>query len=93
MYGALGWNIPYAFNDTDLDISTSQLKLYLDMYDDIPFGVLDLLTQFINYGGRVTDDKDLRLPRKDTSHPSNWRLGCKSLTKILMTKNGAQWKT
>ena len=60
MYGALGWNIPYAFNDTDLDISTSQLKLYLDMYDDIPFGVLDLLTQFINYGGRVTDDKDLR---------------------------------
>ena len=59
-YGALGWNIPYAFNETDLDICTSQLKLYLDKYDEIPYGVLDLLTQAVNYGGRITDDKDIR---------------------------------
>jgi dynein heavy chain len=59
-YGALGWNIPYAFNETDLDICTSQLKLYLDKYEEIPYSVLDLLTQSINYGGRITDDKDLR---------------------------------
>ena len=59
-YGALGWNIPYAFNETDSAISDSQLKMYLDMYEEIPFGVLNMLTSLINYGGRVTDDKDIR---------------------------------
>ena len=59
-YGALGWNIPYAFNETDHDICTSQLKLYLNKYEKIPYSVLDLLTQAVNYGGRITDDKDLR---------------------------------
>ena len=47
-------------NETDLSISRSQLEMYLDMYDEVPYSVLQLLTQFINYGGRVTDDKDLR---------------------------------
>ncbi len=31
---------------------------YLDKYDDIPFKVLRFLFTEINYGGRVTDDKD-----------------------------------
>jgi len=34
---------------------------YLDMYDEIPFKVLRFLITEINYGGRVTDDKDRRL--------------------------------
>ena len=58
--GPLGWNIPYDFNDTDFDISAAQMKLYVDSYAQIPFKVLQQLTSMVNYGGRVTDDKDTR---------------------------------
>jgi len=33
----------------------------LDEYDEIPYKVLNFLGSEINYGGRVTDDKDVRL--------------------------------
>lgn len=35
--------------------------MLLDEYDDIPYKVLNYLGSEINYGGRVTDDKDVRL--------------------------------
>ena len=38
-----------------------QLKMLLDEYDVVPYKVLNYLGAEINYGGRVTDDKDLRL--------------------------------
>lgn len=38
-----------------------QLKLFLDDYDNVPYKVLNYLGAEINYGGRVTDDKDVRL--------------------------------
>jgi dynein heavy chain len=59
-FGPLGWNIPYEFNDTDMDITAAQLELYVSAYADIPYKVLQQLTSVVNYGGRITDDKDMR---------------------------------
>lgn len=33
----------------------------MDDYEEIPFEVLNYLGAEVNYGGRVTDDKDIRL--------------------------------
>ncbi|EFJ44216.1 dynein heavy chain 2 [Volvox carteri f. nagariensis] len=60
-FGPLGWNIRYDFTDGDLNVSLAQLQEYLDKYKEIPFKVLRFLFTEINYGGRVTDDKDRRL--------------------------------
>jgi dynein heavy chain, axonemal len=59
-FGPLGWNIPYSFNDTDMDITAAQLELYVNKYDQIPYKVLQQLASVVNYGGRITDDKDMR---------------------------------
>jgi len=60
-FGPIGWNIPYEFTNEDLTVCKRQLKLLLEEYDEVPYKVLTFLGAEINYGGRVTDDKDVRL--------------------------------
>merc|ERR1719440_2243731 len=59
-FGPLGWNIRYEFNDSDLETSTVITKNMLAIEGDVPWDTLLFVIGHINYGGRVTDDKDRR---------------------------------
>lgn len=60
-FGPIGWNIAYEFTYEDMVVCRRQLKVFLDEYAEPPFDVINFIAAEINYGGRVTDDKDLRL--------------------------------
>ncbi|XP_026839391.1 dynein heavy chain 2, axonemal [Drosophila erecta] len=57
----LGWNVIYSFNDSDFEVSEILLLLYLNEYEDTPWGALKYLIAGVNYGGHITDDWDRRL--------------------------------
>lgn len=60
-FGAIGWNIAYEWMNSDFFMSQAQVKMFLDQQPDVPYTALNYLVAEINYGGRVTDDKDVEL--------------------------------
>lgn len=60
-FGPLGWNIHYDFNDSDFNVSKRQLSYMVEQFNEVPFQALLYLTGACNYGGRVTEDKDVRV--------------------------------
>ena len=61
-FKALGFNIPYEFNESDYLICHDLIIVFLDEYPDVtPFEAMRYLIADANYGGRVTDDWDRRL--------------------------------
>ncbi|XP_074844510.1 dynein axonemal heavy chain 14, partial [Carettochelys insculpta] len=59
-YGALGWNVPYEFNSSDLEVSIQMLEMLLANQKEIPWPAICYLTGEVAYGGRVTDHWDRR---------------------------------
>jgi dynein heavy chain len=57
-YKALGWNILYEFNTSDILCAKDVLKMFTKNFDTLPWDALTYVTGHVNYGGRVTDDND-----------------------------------
>ncbi|CAE8734034.1 unnamed protein product [Polarella glacialis] len=60
-FGPIGWNIPYEWMDSDFQVSKEQVRMYLISQPEVPWITLRYIIAEVNYGGRVTDDKDVRL--------------------------------
>ncbi|XP_071833092.1 dynein axonemal heavy chain 6-like isoform X4 [Apostichopus japonicus] len=59
-YGALGFNIPYEFSASDLEVSIQVLHMLMTTHNTTPWEALRYLTGEVSYGGRVTDHMDRR---------------------------------
>ena len=60
-YGALGFNIRYEFNDSDLETTIIMMDEFMKNCmdsDELPWDAMKFMFGHINYGGRVTDDWD-----------------------------------
>lgn len=70
-FRSLGFNVPYAFNDADFEISAALIQMYLNEYEQVPWDAIQYLIGEANYGGRITDDWDRRLCRTYVSQYFN----------------------
>jgi dynein heavy chain len=59
-FGAVGWNIPYDWMNSDLKAAMTQVKMYVEEQQLIPWETLNVSVADITYGGRVTDTWDKR---------------------------------
>lgn len=60
-FGALGWNVPYAFASSDLTCALHTLQNLIANDGPTPWRALRYVVGEIVYGGRVTDDNDRTL--------------------------------
>ncbi|KAL8017811.1 putative bromodomain, AAA+ ATPase domain, dynein heavy chain region D6 P-loop [Plasmopara halstedii] len=59
-FGAVGWNIPYEWMNSDLKTGMQQVRLYLEEQEEVPYSTLNVMVADISYGGRITDRWDKR---------------------------------
>jgi len=65
-FGKIGWNVSYAFNESDYKISYRLINMYLTkahelQEEELPWETLRYLIGEAMYGGRVTDNCDRRV--------------------------------
>ena len=59
-FGAIGWNIPYEWMNSDLKTGIMQVRMYLEDQPGVPYETLNAVVGDITYGGRATDAWDKR---------------------------------
>jgi dynein heavy chain len=72
-FRSLGWNVSYAFNDSDYSVCEDLIAMHMGRHKDgkteerynkktpIPWPAIQYLIAEAYYGGRVTDERDRRL--------------------------------
>jgi len=59
-YGAIGWNERYDWMNADFECSNMTLHMLLEEQPEVPYQALNIIIAQVNYGGRVTDERDVR---------------------------------
>jgi len=72
-FKTLGWNVNYAFNESDYQVCEDSIANYMGKITDvpnldfqkgkIPWVSIQFLIAECNYGGRITDERDRTLIR------------------------------